>query len=109
MNFLSRIEEILLLAIWKLGDNAYGISIREQVEKDTGIEWMAGAIYAPLSRLKKSGFVETIQAKASTAIGGRPRIYYRLSSLGQNKLASLQEVNKSVWLDVPDLKQEFES
>ena len=37
MNYLSRIEEILLLAIWKLQDNAYGISIREQVEKDTGV------------------------------------------------------------------------
>ena len=107
MNFLSRIEEILLLAIWKLGDNAYGISIREQVEKDTGIEWMAGAIYAPLSRLKKSGYVKTIQAEGSTTIGGRPRIYYRLSPLGSKKLVSLQEVNKSVWLGVPDLKQEF--
>lgn len=107
MNFLSRIEEILLLAIWKLGDNAYGISIREQVEKDTGIEWMAGAIYAPLKRLKKNGYVKTIGAEGSTTIGGRPRIYYRLSSLGSKKLVSLQEVNKSVWLGVPDLKQEF--
>ena len=45
MNFLSRIEEILLLAIWKLKDNAFGIAIREQVEQDTGMSWMSGAIY----------------------------------------------------------------
>ena len=37
MDMLSRIEEILLLAIWKLEDNAYGISVREQVERDTGV------------------------------------------------------------------------
>jgi PadR family transcriptional regulator PadR len=109
MNYLSRIEEILLLAIWKLKDNAYGIAIHKQVEKDTGVEWMSGAIYAPLSRLKKNGYVESSQAKGSTEKGGRPRIYYKLSSLGMKKLVSIQEVNKSVWLGVPDLKNKVQS
>ncbi len=104
MNFLSRVEEILLLAIWKLADDAYGISIRKQVEQDTGMEWMSGAIYAPLNRLKKNGYVETIQAHGSTDLGGRPRIYYRLTSLGERKLANIQEVNRSIWTGVPDLK-----
>ncbi len=105
MNFLSRIEEILLLAIWKLADRAYGISIRKQVELDTGTDWMSGAVYAPLNRLKKNGYVETIQALGSTDLGGRPRIYYRLTSLGEKKLANIQEVNRSIWTDVPDLKK----
>lgn len=109
MTYLSRIEEILLLAIWKLKDNAYGISIRDQVEKDTGVEWMSGAIYAPLSRLKKNGYVQNFQAKSTTEKGGRPRIYYKLSSLGLKKLVSIQEVNKSVWLGVPDLKNKIKS
>jgi len=109
MNYLSRIEEILLLAIWKLKDNAYGISIRDQVEKDTGRKWMSGAIYAPLSRLKKNGYVDTLQAKGSTEKGGRPRIYYKLSPLGLKKLVSIQEVTKSVWLGIPDLKTKAKS
>ena len=109
MDMLSRIEEILLLAIWKLKDNAYGISIREQVESDTGASWMSGAIYAPLNRLKKNGYVSTFQAETSGEKGGRPRIYYRLTRLGQNKLASLQEVSQTVWLGVPNLKKEFKA
>ena len=107
MKFLSRIEEILLLAIWKLEDNAYGISIREQVERDTGVKWLSGAIYAPLNRLKKNGFVSTVEAEGSAELGGRPRIYYRLTRLGQEKLVSLQEMNKVMWATIPDLKQEF--
>ena len=63
MAFLSRIEEILLLTIWKLKDEAYGIAIRHQVERDTGISWLSEAIYAPLSRLKDKGYVESIKAK----------------------------------------------
>ena len=109
MDMLSRIEEILLLAIWKLEDNAYGITIREQVERDTGTSWMSGAIYAPLNRLKKNGYVQTHRAEGSPPKGGRPRVYYRLTGQGQEKLASLQEVNRSVWLGVPDLKKEFDS
>lgn len=105
MNFLSRIEEILLLAIWKLEDEAYGIAIRKQVEQDTGTEWLSGAIYAPLNRLKKNGYVETIQAQGSTDLGGRPRIYYRLTSLGRKKLANIQEVNQSIWEGIPDLNK----
>lgn len=107
MNFLSRIEEILLLAIWKLKDNAYGVSICEQVENDTGTKWMSGAIYAPLNRLKKNGYVKTIQAQQSAEKGGRPRIYYQLTKLGIQKLVSIQEVNKSVWMGVPDLNKKI--
>ena len=107
MTFLSRIEEILLLAIWKLGDEAYGIAIRRRVEKDTGISWLSEAIYAPLSRLKDKSYVESKKAEKSTDIGGRPRIYYRLTPSGLKRLISVQEINRALWYGVPDLKKEL--
>jgi len=106
MKWLTRIEEIMLLAIWKLKDQAYGIAIREQVEKDTGVKWLSGAIYVPLSRLKTSGYVKIRKADRSAELGGRPRIYYTLSPLGMKKLISLQTMNKTLWANVPDLKPE---
>lgn len=109
MNMLTRTEEILLLAIWKLEDNAYGISIRDQVERDTGSPWMSGAIYAPLIRLKKNGLIHTFQTDGASPKSGRPRIYYRLTSLGKQKLSSAQTVSRSVWRGVPDLKEEFKA
>jgi PadR family transcriptional regulator PadR len=106
MKWLTRIEEIMLLAIWKLKDQAYGIAIREQVEKDTGVKWLSGAIYVSLSRLKTSGYVKTRKADRSAELGGRPRIYYTLSPLGMKKLISLQTMSRTLWADVPDLKHE---
>jgi DNA-binding PadR family transcriptional regulator len=105
MAFLSRIEEILLLAIWKLGDDANGIAIRRQVEQDTGLSWLSEAIYAPLSRLKDKGYVRSLKAEASTEKGGRPRIYYRLTPSGLDRLASVQAINRALWRGVPDLKK----
>ena len=107
MPILSRIEEILLLAIWKLQDNAYGISIRKQIEKDTGDSWLSEAIYAPLGRLKKNGYVTTVKGKNSTEKGGRPRIYYRLTKTGKKRLIEVQEVNRALWYGIPELKKEF--
>ena len=105
MAFLSRIEEILLLTILKLQEEAYGIAIRRQVERDTGISWLSEAIYAPLSRLKDKGFVSSRKAPVTTEKGGRPRIYYRLTPSGLARLASIQEINRTLWLGVPDLNK----
>ena len=107
MAFLSRIEEILLLAIWKLKDEAYGIAIRNQVEQDTGLSWLSEAIYAPLSRLKDKGYVQSAKADKSTEKGGRPRIYYRLTPSGLDRLISVQNINRALWYGVPDLKKDY--
>ena len=104
MQFLSRIEEILLLAIWKLGDNAYGIAIREQVEKDTAVKWLSGAIYGPLSRLRKNGYVKISMDEQGNDQRGRPRIYYTLTPVGKEKLQAIQMLNRVMWADVSEVK-----
>lgn len=104
MQFLSRIEEILLLAIWKLDDNAYGIAIREQVENDTGMKWLSGAIYGPLSRLRKNGYVKTSTGDDVRDQRGRPRVYYTLTPVGKEKLQAIQMLNRVIWADVPEVK-----
>jgi PadR family transcriptional regulator PadR len=106
MNFLTRIEEILLLSIWKLEDNAYGISIREQVEKDTGVSWLSGAIYAPLNRLKKNGYIAARAAKGAGECGGRPRIYYTLTPRGREELCAIQAMTRDLWAGVSLLRDE---
>jgi len=106
MNFLSRIEEIILLAIWKLQENAYGITIQNQVTKDTGSEWMSGAIYGPLSRLLKNGYVTSFKGETTAERGGRHKIFYKLTPEGKIKLIAIQEVNKAIWSGIPVLKPE---
>lgn len=105
MGFLSRIEEILLLSIWKLKDDAFGVTIIDQVEKDTGITWMSGSIYGALTRLKKNGYISTTRIQQSPEQMGRPRIYYQLTPSGLDKLIAVQKVNQSMWNGVPNLER----
>ena len=59
MDILTRTEEIILLAIYRLGDNAYGVTIREEVEALVGKSYSVGAIYVPLERMTKRGLLVT--------------------------------------------------
>lgn len=105
MNLLSRIEEIILLTIWKLEDNAYGIAIIEKIEQDTGINWMSGSIYGALNRLKKNRYISTERIEQSPELTGRPRIYYRLTKSGLDRLIMVQKVTNSIWKGVPVLQR----
>ena len=101
MNLLSRSEEIVLLAIWKLRGNAYGISIRNQVNETTGYKWSIGATYAPLHRLEKKGLVRTIKGEPIAERGGRSKIYYEVTPYGKKALHKIKRVHDAIWHDVP--------
>ena len=73
MILLSRSEEIVLLAIWKLEDNAYGVTIREQVSRDTGHDWSFGAVYKPLKKLHHRNFVKRTSSQPCAERGGRSK------------------------------------
>lgn len=101
MRLISRIEEIILLSIWRLQDDAYGISILEEVVKATGKTWLTGSIYASLSRLLKHDLVESIEGEPTAERGGRRKIFYRLTPKGQRALIAIRRVNSVLWTDLP--------
>jgi len=104
MKLLSRIEEIILLSIWRLGDMAYGMAIREEVIKATGKKWLLGAIYGPLGRLYKNGYVLTVKGDSSPERGGRSKVYYRISQEGIKALREIQRVNSLIWNSIEDFE-----
>lgn len=103
MRLLSRKEEMILLAIWKLQDNAYGVTIREYIEKKTGVKWLFGAIYSPLGRLLDWNYIEAYESDPMPERGGRRKTLYRLTEDGKNALLTVKELNSSLWLDIPSL------
>jgi PadR family transcriptional regulator PadR len=101
MRLVSRIEEIILLSIWRLQDNAYGITILDEVAKTTGKTWLTGSIYASLSRLLKRGFVVSYEGDPTPERGGRRKIFYRLTPQGQHALLEIKRIHSIAWSDLP--------
>jgi DNA-binding PadR family transcriptional regulator len=104
MELLSRSEELVLLAIWKLQDNAYGITIRDTVNESAGKNWSIGAIYAPLHRLEKKGFVESSKGDPVPERGGRAKIFYTVLPEGIKAMTEILQIHKSIWSDIPSIE-----
>lgn len=101
MKLLSRSEEIILLAVWRLEGNAFGISIREQVSDATGYQWTLGAIYVPLDKLTRKGYVAKTYSRPSPRRGGRSKALYHLTSKGREALRTVREIQASLWQGIP--------
>ena len=103
MKLLSRSEEIILLSIWRLQQNAYGIAIQQNVADVTGKDWSFGAIYAPLNRLLQKRYITSIEGEPTPERGGRRKIFYQLTEDGKAALLEVQKVHEKIWLDIPSL------
>jgi DNA-binding PadR family transcriptional regulator len=81
--YLGEFEEIVLLAVARLGTNAYGVTIRRTVEEVAERSTSYGAIYATLDRLEDKGMVSSRLGDATPQRGGRAKRYFKLEAVGQ--------------------------
>jgi len=102
MKLLSNHEEIFLLAILKLGGNAYGVTIREEVSKATGESWSLGAIYDPLYRLENKGLIRSYLSNSTPERGGRSKRMFEIRPEGAKALLSHKRVRDGLWRRVGD-------
>lgn len=80
---LGPFEQIVMLAIMRLKENAYGISIRDEIGIRTSKKPSVGALYATLERLEQKGFVKPRTGEATPQRGGKPKKFFRLTGSGQ--------------------------
>ncbi len=106
MKFLSRQEELLLLSIWKLRKDAYGVTVRQHVSRMTGKYWSIGAVYDVLDRLTRKGLVSTIAGEPVKARGGKSKRYYRITKQGFRELEEVRSLEKRIWLGLPETAPE---
>lgn len=85
-DFVGEFELYVLLALAHLGDEAYGVTIRREIEGRTGREIAIGAVYATLARLEDKGLVRFRVSEPQPVQGGRARKYFMLTAPGQRAL-----------------------
>lgn len=88
---LGRFEHFLLLALLRLGDDAYGMTIRRELAEHTGREVAVGAIYTALARLERRGLVQSWLGEPTEERGGKAKRHYRVLAAGKRALAKTDE------------------
>lgn len=94
---LTRTEEYLLLAVLKLGQNAYPVTIFNEIRKADSSGGTLGAIYLPLQRLEEGGLLTSQLANPTTERGGKSRRYYRITEDGRKALEAARKVQEKMW------------
>ena len=89
---LGSLEHIVLLAVMRLGEDAYGITVRREIETNTGRDLSIGAVYATLVRLESKGFVTSFAGEPTAERGGRAKRYFRVTANGKTVLRNAHEI-----------------
>ncbi len=95
-------EQTILLSIWRLKGNAYGVTLRENVMKVTGKNIHYGTLYNTLNKLVKKGYVITESGEPTNERGGRSKIYYDLTETGKTALRKARSLQAALWEGIPD-------
>ena len=103
MSELTKFEEQILLSVWNLQDQAYGISIYEHIRKITGKKLAIGGIYFPLERLVEKRLLKARKGEPTPVRGGQSKRYYELTKLGYEILMESRKIQESFWKGLPKL------
>ncbi len=104
---IGEFEEIVMLTIAILHGNAYGISIKQQIEETQGRKVSVGALQSCLQRLEKKGYLQSREGEATTVRGGRPKKYVEITASGKRALAMTREARNKLWEAIPKIVMEM--
>jgi DNA-binding PadR family transcriptional regulator len=99
--YLGEFEEIVLLAAGILNNAAYGVSIRNEIENQSGRSVNIGAVHTALHRLEEKGFLKSKFGEATEARGGKRKRLFTLTSYGIKALKEAQELRNHMWSQFP--------
>jgi PadR family transcriptional regulator, regulatory protein PadR len=100
-NSIGEFEEIVLLITASLEDDAYGVTITTEIERQTGRSVGFNTVHTTLERLEKKGFVSSRMDGATTERGGRRKRYFTITALGSKTLRELKSLREKLWKEVP--------
>src|SRR5580704_12890204 len=103
-SYLSDFELMVMLALMRLGDDAYGVPISREIEQQSGREVALGSVYATLERLEARGMVTSHMGKPTAARGGRAKRYFRITQSGIRKARETRQALMKLWRGLPELE-----
>lgn len=101
---LGEFELIVLLALLRLGENAYGVLIARTIEDGTGRGVGIGSVYAALERLEQKGLVSSRLGEPTPERGGRAKRYFRVTGAGLRRVRATQRALVALWRGLPQLE-----
>lgn len=101
MKELTKFEEIILVTIFKISQNAYGVKIRQHIIENLKKDITYGNLYSALDQLTQKGYVTKEMGEPTPNRRGRRKIYYQITNQGTRALQHARDLNQSLWAGLP--------
>jgi PadR family transcriptional regulator, regulatory protein PadR len=101
---LGEFELIVMLALLRLDQDAYGVPISREIEQQCGREVALGSVYATLERLETKGLVSSSLGEPTAERGGRAKRYFRVTKKGLREARETQQALIKLWRGLPELR-----
>ena len=101
--YLGELEELILLLIVMLKEEAYGLAIRKALQEQANRKVTIGAVHGTVNRLESKGFVESTLGGATEERGGRRKRIFTITAAGKKLLQNSQDVKVNIWRQIPEL------
>src|SRR6202453_150153 len=105
-SYLGEFELMLLLAVIRLGEEAYGVPVAHELEQYRGRIVSLGSVYAALERLEAKGLITSSLGDPTPERGGKAKRYFRVNREGMRQVNETRRVLTSLWKQVPQWKGE---
>ena len=102
---LGAFDLMIMLALMRLGEPAYGVPISREIEDASGRVVAVATLYAALARLQKRGLISSRLGEPTAERGGRAKRYFRVTARGLREVRDTQRVFTSLWQGIPRLKE----
>lgn len=106
---LGELEELVMLTVGSLFDEAYGVAIMDEIKERTGRELNVSAVHAVLRRLEEKKLLSSRMGGATQERGGRRKRLFNLTKEGKRALDTSMSVRSSLYQSIPDLRYNFSS
>jgi len=100
---LGEFEEIVLLTVGVLHGNAYGVTIKDEIEERLGRDVAIGALQVTLRRLESKGFLKSKQGDTNETRRGRPKLFFEITAYGKRAVEYSKESRDELWKALPKL------
>lgn len=106
---LGEFEELVLLTVAVLQDDAYGVEIKRELEGRMRQKLSVGSIQSALKRLEEKGFLKSAFGEATQMRGGKRKRIYTITHYAQKVLSELKDLRTSLWESLPSLITNIQS
>lgn len=104
---LGEFEEIVMLTVGILYKEAYGVSIKKEIETRLKRSVSVGALQTALKRLEDKGYLKSFDGEATEERAGRPKKYFEITALGKKALAHTKSTRDELWSAIPKMALEM--